>query len=714
LHLSPQQQKRKTAEALVAWLVEAAERQPLLAVWEDLHWADPSTLELLSLIIDQSRTARMLTLLTCRPEFQPPWSPRSHLTHLTLNRFTHPQVERLIAQAMHGKSLPSEVVQQVVAKTDGVPLFVEELLKMILESGLVREEDERYVLTGPLPLLAIPATLQDSLMARLDRLAPVKEVAQLGAVLGRSFPYDLIQAVAPMDETTLQRGLAQLVDAELLYQRGHPPQAQYLFKHALIQDAAYQSLLRSTRQQYHLRIAQVLAEQFPETTQTQPELIAQHYTEAGLREQAIGYWQQAGQQALQRSANLEAVQHLTTGLELLTTLPGTSTWAQQELDLQLALGSALTATKGQAAPEVERAYVRARALCAQVGETPQLFPTLRGLCLFYQNSGALLTARELGEQLDRLAQRVAAPMLRLEAHEVLGSTLFFLGEYAAARMHFEQGSALANPTTQQSLMLNQGPVPGVRCLAFAANALWCLGAPAQSLQRSQEALTQAQALAHPYSLALARHFAAHLHHRRREAPAVQAQAKALLILATAQEFPLYTGYGTYWHGWALAMQGQSVEGLTQMHQGLATLLATGQTIARPFCLVLLAEAMGHAGQIAEGLHLLAEALAAFEASERGDMLTEAYRLQGEFLLLLAIPDAADAEACFHHALNIARHQQAKSLELRAAMSLSRLWQIQGKRVEAYQVLADIYGWFTEGFDTADLQEAKALLEELKG
>jgi len=290
LHLSPQQQKRKTAEALVAWLVEAAERQPLLAVWEDLHWADPSTLELLSLIIDQSRTARMLTLLTCRPEFQPRWSPRSHLTHLTLNRFTHPQVERLIAQAMHGKSLPSEVVQQVVAKTDGVPLFVEELLKMILESGLVREEDERYVLTGPLPLLAIPATLQDSLMARLDRLAPVKEVAQLGAVLGRSFPYDLIQAVAPMDETTLQRGLAQLVDAELLYQRGHPPQAQYLFKHALIQDAAYQSLLRSTRQQYHLRIAQVLAEQFPETTQTQPELIAQHYTEAGLREQAIGYW----------------------------------------------------------------------------------------------------------------------------------------------------------------------------------------------------------------------------------------------------------------------------------------------------------------------------------------------------------------------------------------------------------------------------------------
>jgi len=333
LPLSPQQQKRKTAEALVAWLVEAAERQPLLAVWEDLHWADPSTLELLSLIIDQSRTAHMLTLLTYRPEFQPPWSPQSHLTHLTLNRFTHPQVELLIAQAMHGKPLPAEVVQQVVAKTDGVPLFVEELLKMVLESGLVREEADRYVLTGPLPPLAIPATLQDSLMARLDRLAPVKEVAQLGAVLGRSFSYELIRAVAPMDVVTLQHGLAQLVDAELLYQRSVPPQATYLFKHTLIQDTAYQSLLKSTRQQYHQRIAQVLEERFPETAATQPELLGQHYTEAGLSAQAIEYWQRAGQLASQRSAYVEAFAHLTKGLEVLRTLPDTPERIQHELVL---------------------------------------------------------------------------------------------------------------------------------------------------------------------------------------------------------------------------------------------------------------------------------------------------------------------------------------------------------------------------------------------
>jgi len=346
LHLSPQQQKSKTAEALEAWLVEAAEQQPLLAVWEDLHWADPSTLELLSLIIDQSRTARMLTLLTCRPEFQPPWPPRSHLTHLTLNRFTHPQVERLIAQAMHGKSLPPEVVQQVVAKTDGVPLFVEELLKMILESGLVREEADHYVLTGPLPPLAIPTTLQDSLMARLDRLSTVKTVAQLGAVMGWTFAYELLQAVALLDEAILQHGLHQLVAAELVYQRGLPPQATYMFKHALIQDTAYQSLLRSTRQQYHQRIAQVLEEQFPETVQTQPELVAHHYTEAGFTEQAIPYWQRAGQHASARSAHLEAVSHFTTAIELLMTLPETSERLQHALTLHIALGAALQIAKG--------------------------------------------------------------------------------------------------------------------------------------------------------------------------------------------------------------------------------------------------------------------------------------------------------------------------------------------------------------------------------
>ena len=378
LNLPPQRQRQKTHDALVAWLLEEAEQQPVLAVWEDLHWADPSTLELLGLVLDQVPTTRMLTLLTCRPEFHPSWTSRSHLTQVTLTRLGRPQVEAMITSLTGGKALPAAVVEQVVAKTDGVPLFVEELVKMLLESGLVREEGDYYVLTGPLPPLAIPSTLHDSLMARLDRLAMVKEVAQLGATLGRTFTYELLQAVSPLDEATLQQGLRQLVEAELVYQRGMPPHATYLFKHALIQEAAYQSLLRSTRQQFHQRIAQVLEARFPATVETQPELVAQHYTEAGLTEQAVVYWQRAGQQASDRSAHLEAISHFTTGIELLQTLPETPEHTQQALTLYIALGAALQVAKGQAAPEVEHAYTQARALCQQVGETPQLVPVLFG------------------------------------------------------------------------------------------------------------------------------------------------------------------------------------------------------------------------------------------------------------------------------------------------------------------------------------------------
>jgi len=321
-------------------------------------------------------------------------------------------------------------------------------------------------------------------------------------------------------------------------------------------------------------------------------------------------------------------------------------------------------------------------------------------------------ARELGEQLNRLAQRAAAPTSRLEAHSELGGTLFYLGEYAAAWRHLEQGIALTDPAAQWALMLRHHMAPRVACLDYAALTLWCLGYPAQAMRRSQEALALAQEPVHPYSLAYAQFWAAYLHHRRREALAVQAQADALLALATTQGFPFWVGFGTCWRGWALAMQGPAAESLAQMHQGMATVLATGQTLARPFCLILLAEAAEHVGQVEEGLRLLTEALAALEASGRGDLLAEAYRVQGELLLRHAVPDTAQADACFQQALVIARRQQAQSWELRAAMSLARLWQHQGKRAEACALLEGIYSWFTEGFDTADLREAKALLEAL--
>jgi predicted ATPase len=485
-----------------------------------------------------------------------------------------------------------------------------------------------------------------------------------------------------------------------------------VFKHALIQEAAYQSLLKSMRQQYHQRTAQVLEAQFPDTAAMQPELLAHHYTEAGLREPALAYWQQAGQQARQRSANAEAVQHLSKGLELLAMLPETPVRVQQELDLQLALGAALMATKGHGAPEVAQTYARARALCAQVGETPQRFPTLRGLCRFYYAQGSLQTARELGEELFSLAQHTAEPLHLLEAQDALGTTLFQLGEYAAARTYLEQGPARTDLKAQRALVLHSGDVPEVRRLVYVANTLWCLGYPAQAVRWCQEALALAQEVAHPQSLGVARHMAALVYHRRRDALAVQAQTEALLSLATAQRLPLFAGQGTYWRGWMLVMQGEHEAGLAQFRQGMAAVLATGQELSRPLCLVLLAEAVGHTGQAEEGLLLLAEALAAFEAIGRGDMLADAYRLQGELRLRRATPDAAQVEACFQQALAIARRQQAKSWELRAATSLSRLWQQQDKRAEAYDLLAPVYGWFTEGFDTADLQDAKALLDEL--
>lgn len=712
LSLSPQQQKQRTLHAFLTLVLRMASQQPLFLVIEDLHWIDPSTLEWLSLLIEQVPSARLLVLCTSRLDFSPPWAERTHLSQIPLTRLPQYQTTVLMQQVAHGKTLPPDVAAQIVAKTDGVPLFVEEVTKTVLESGLLQEQEAHYVLTAPLPPLAIPVTLYDSLLARLDRLGATKSLAQLGATLGREFTYDMIQAVAPWDAETVQQGLRQLVMAELLYQQGLPPQATYLFKHALIRDAAYQSLLKRTRQRYHRRIAEVFVAQFPTTLETQPELAAQHYTEAGQLDQAIPYWQQAGQRALQRSANLEAVQHLSVALALLATFPETAARVQQELDVQIALGSALMAAKGWAAPEVEQTYGRARALCAQLGETSQAFPTLWGLWRFYQSRGMLQTAHDLGEQLMRLAERMSDPIRLLEAYGALGQTLFQLGEYTGARQHLEQGISLIDSITHRALILRHAEVPGVVFLSFAALTLWCLGYPAQARQRLQEALELAQALDHPLSLAATQHYAAFLYHHCHETLEVHACARTLLLLATAQSFPLYVGYGTYWHGWAYTMQGEREAGLMHMRQGLTAILATGQMLARPLCLVLLAEATMQAGQIEEGLHQVAESLAAFEQSGRGDLLAEAHRLQGEGLLRQIVPAMAQAETCFQQALAVARRQQARSWELRAAMSLARLWRQQGKRAEAYALLEPIYSWFTEGFDTADLRNARVLLESL--
>jgi predicted ATPase len=417
-------------------------------------------LKLLALYLDQVPTARMLVLLTFRPEFIPPWGSRSYLSQLTLGRLGRAPVERIVENVTGGRTLPDTVMEQVVAKTDGVPLFVEELTKMVIELGFVRAVNSHYELTRPLSALAIPATLHDSLTARLDRLTETKGVAQLGAVLGREFSYEMLHAVSSVDEATLQHGLARLVDAELVYQRGLPPHAHYLFKHALVQDTAYQSLLKSRRQQLHQQAAQVLTKQFPQTVETQPELVAYHYTEANLLEQAIPYWQRAGERSVDRSAYMEAISHLSKGLELLTTLPQTVERLYQELNLQTPLGLAFMATKGYAAPEVRKAYARARELCRQVGETPQLAPMLYGLWPFHVARAELPTAYEAAEQLLRLGQNTQDPALIMEGHHGLGQILYYMGKFAAARDHLEQAIALYDSRQFSSSAIRPVQDPG--------------------------------------------------------------------------------------------------------------------------------------------------------------------------------------------------------------------------------------------------------------
>jgi class 3 adenylate cyclase/predicted ATPase len=712
LHLSPQRQRQKTLEAIVAILLELAERQPVLFIVEDLHWIDPSTLELLGLLIDQTPTASLLVLLTCRPHFQPAWHHRSYLTEITVNRLSHTQVEQIVTGVTDGKTLPAEVLQQIIAKTDGVPLYIEELTKSLLESGQLNAVDGHYELTGPLSTFAIPATLHDSLMARLDRLVTAKAVAQYAAVIGRQFSYELLQAVSQLDQAMLQYELGRLVEAEIVYHRGVPPQATYTFKHALIQDAAYASLLKSTRQHYHQRIAQVLAVQFPETAEAQPEILAHHYTEAGLAEQAVPSWHRAGQNAIQRSAHVEAIAHLRQGLELLTMLPETPERTQREVDMYIALGASLIATKGQAASEVQQTYTRARHLCQHLTEPHQLFSILRGLWVYYSARAEYRMGRELGEQLLTLAQQAQEPAMLVAAHRALGTTLFLLGAVASAHTHFTQGIALYDPQQHVASASLYEEDSGVVCHSFASWALWYLGYPDQGLAQSHEAVTLAQYVAHPYSLSFALSRAGWFHQFRREGQTAQERADATIVLATEQEFPLWMAFGVLMRGWVQAYQGQAQAGIAQLHQGLDAFRATGAVVFQPYFLALLAEAQEMIGQPEAGLTVLTEALALVEATGERWYEPELHRLKGELLLQQSSDNQTEAETCFQHAMTIAQNQQAKSLELRATTSLARLWYQQGKRQKAYNLLEPVYHWFTEGFATADLQDAKALLESL--
>ena len=710
LDLSATQQREQTLDALAGWLLEEAERTPALFVWEDLHWADPTTLELLGVCIEQSPTVSMLNVLIYRPAFVPPWPQRSHMTPITLTRLERPEVYTLIMCNTDSKTLPEDVVEHIVDKTDGVPLFVEELTKAILESDLLREVADRYVLTGVLSELAIPATLQDSLMARLDRLPTIREIAQLGAVIGREFSYGMMQAISLMDEVDLQNGLGLLVEAELLYVRGRPPRAKYIFKHALVQDAAYHSLLRRSRQQYHQQVAEALEAGFPETVEMHPELLAHHYTEASLPESAISYWQRAGELAAKLSAYLESIAHCTRGLDCIETLPKSTVLDRQELALQITIGVPLTATKGYGAPETAAHYQRARELCEQLEEIHQLLPVIYGQWLDSAARGDYHTAREFGEELLHFAAQQEETGPVVVGHRTIAWTDLLRGELRLSQTHVDQGLSLYDEERQRSLVFQYAHDSKVALLGCSACLDWLRGYPERALETSHEAIAYARLIDHSMSLAYALCYAGVVPMAfLRDPIAVMTAANELTELSKKQAFSFRYTTGTVLLGWCQAQGGCAEEGITLMQKALADLDRAEQNYARTLYIALFAEAALANGMDQEASRALSMAFDLVERTGERWWEAELHRLRGQ-ILTKTNGRTQEAEICYQNALQIAREQGARSLELRAATSLSQLWFDQNKEQDARNLLEPVYDWFTEGFDTPDLKDARALLE----
>jgi class 3 adenylate cyclase/predicted ATPase len=710
--LTPEGQKQLIFDTMLGVLLEIASRQPLLVVMEDLHWVDPTTLEFLNLLVDQIAISRIFALFTYRPNYNPSYRPRPYITPLMLRRLTREKSIDMIRHISGGKNLPAEVLEEILTKTDGVPLFVEELTKMVLESGLLREDVNEYLLTGRLHTLTIPVTLQDSLMARLDRLTTAKDLVQRCAILGREFTAEMLLAIEPHNEEMIQQGLSQLVESELLYQRGQFPKATYIFKHALIQETAYQSMLKSTRKKYHRQIADMLLKRFPELAVSQPEIIGHHYTEAEMGDVAISYWQQAGQRAADRFANEEAIAHLNRALEILTALPETVERAENELELLLAIGPSLIAIKGYAAEEVGQNYLRARTLGQEIGDVAQLFQVLWGLWGYYVVRSEHQEAREVGEKLLELARNEQDTIYLMESHLTLGGALFCLAEFVKASEHLEQGAALYEPDKHRSYISLFAADLGVFCPAWAAHPLWHIGYPDRAIMRSRQAVQLAEKLAHPYSIALALDYAAIAHQFRREAKEAYRSAEAAITICEEHNFAYYLGWAMVIKGWALADMGDCESGTDVIRRGLNTLRNTGAKRSFPFYLSLLAEVYGKKGMTNWGLQTLSEAFEEAENIEERWWLAELYRLQGALLLQQTNPDVEKAETSFHKAIEVARRQHSISLELRAATSLYRLSQQQSTRNDAAKFLVEVYNRFTEGFNTPDLKEAKGILNEI--
>jgi serine/threonine protein kinase/predicted ATPase len=712
LALSPVRQREETFRAMLEWLRTRAARKPILFVVEDLHWVDASTLEFLGQFLAEGLHDSILTLLTFRPEFQTPWPAVAHQTSLALNRLTRRQVADLMRKKV-GSALPEAVLEQIYERAGGVPLFVEEFAKMVQESSTSDQAEVGDARVHALPTHEIPSTLQDLVMARLDRMEDERDLAQLAATLGREFTYDVLAAVASEDEPTLQAELTKLVQAEILYPKGPQPRCTYIFKHALLEDALYNALVKSKRQQFHRRIAAVLEERFPQTTETPPELLAHHWTEAGLTGQAIGYWLKAGLRSRERAAESEAIGHLTRGLSLLETLQETREHDEQKLKILTTLVPAYIAVRGYAAPEVGPILQRAQELCQRIGDELQQFGIMLGNWEWHLVRGELRPSVDLAADGMRLAERQSDPGMLMEALFMRGATMFYRGRFADARVCYEKALAAYDDRERTRFWATHtGHNAGVTQRCYLALVLWHLGYPDRALRLDREMRELARTIGHAFTTGHAVDFTAFLCHYCRRGDDVGAAAEEELALATDQGFQLWHACGTLHKGAGMLLQGRREEALPLLLKGFSAFRATGTGVRVPSYLGILGDAYTQSGRLEDAHKALNEALEVAENNDERCHEAELHRLKGE-LLLAESPDPIPAvEDCFHRAIETARHQQSKGWELRATMSLARLWQRLGRRDDAHAALAGVYSTYTEGFTTPDLVEAQALLEAL--
>jgi class 3 adenylate cyclase/predicted ATPase len=710
-NLSPHRKKERTLEALLHHLKGLAAREPVVMVFEDVHWIDPTSRELLDLTVERIRSLQVLLIVTFRTEFLPPWIGQPQVTMLALNRLDQADRTALVQQIAGGKALPNDIVTQIVDRTDGVPLFVEELTKSILESGLLREESDRYVLDGPLPPFAIPASLHDSLLARLDRLNSLRLVAQIGAAIGREFSYRLLRAVSRFSDAELKVALDRLVASELVFQRGTPPDAVYAFKHALVQDSAYGSLLRDSRRQLHAQIAEALETDFPELMHSQSELLAQHYAEAGLVTKSVTCWREAGHRSVSRSALVEAAAQFRNGLDQLMLLPDNPERQRQELELWSALGAVLNAVKGAAAPETGEAYSRARQLWEQLDYPSEFLQVPFGQSRYHLYRGEFNLAQPLAEDLLRMSHNRNDTGALVLGHFSSGRNLMFAGRFALARSHLEEVLAVYDPVCQPLLVHQAGTYPDVNSRAYLGIVLFCLGFPGKALEQSNSAISEARRLAHLPSLAASLSLGAILLSLDGNDALLRERADELATVAAEQNFPYWRAQGAAYRGWVKVKAGDAGEGISLLRSGLTAFRGTGAEMWMTYYTALLARAYEIAGQIEDGLMVSNDALQIVERTGERWFASELNRYKGHLLLRQGHLEAA--EELYRKALSIAREQAAKLWELRAVASLARLRRDQGHPAEARNLLVSIYDWFPEGVDTTDLIEAKTLLDELK-